>query len=287
MNKQGCYLCSSDKYTRRQGSVRDNPEIKILECVDCGLVYLSTLNHITEDHYESSGMHDGERPDIDAWLKETQFDDERRYLFLKDQMTNKTILDFGCGIGGFLGYAKQSASTVAGVELEKALQSSFRKRQLNVFSNLEAIFETGNKYNLITAFHVVEHLSDPITILKKLSELLTEGGELIVEVPSSDDALLTFYNCKAFQNFTYWSQHLFLFNAATLTDLVKQAGLTINWIKHIQRYPLSNHLYWLSAGKPGGHQKWGVMNDHKLNAEYEYQLAAIGKTDTIIAGISK
>ena len=287
MNKQCCYLCSSDEYIFRQGGVRDNPEIKILECTDCGLVYLSTLNHITENHYESSGMHNGERPDIDAWLKDTQVDDERRYLFLKEQMTNKTILDFGCGIGGFLGYAKQSASAIAGVELEKALQPSFQKRALNVFSNLESTFETGNKYNLITAFHVVEHLSDPITVLKELSGLLADGGELIVEVPSSDDALLTFYNCKAFQNFTYWSQHLFLFNAATLTDLVKQAGLNVNWIKHIQRYPLSNHLYWLSTGKPGGHQKWGVMNDHKLNAEYENQLGAIGKTDTIIIGISK
>jgi len=287
MSKQGCYLCGSNKYITRNGSVRDNSEIKILECKDCGLVYLSTLNHITEDHYESSGMHNGEKPDIDAWLKETQVDDERRYLFLKDKMTNKKILDFGCGIGGFLGYAKQSASTVSGVELEEALQSSFRQRQLNVFSNIEATFETGNKYNLITAFHVVEHLSDPITILQKLSELLTDEGELIIEVPSSDDALLTIYNCKPFQNFTYWSQHLFLFNSHTLSDLINQAGLKINWIKHIQRYPLSNHLYWLSEGRPGGHQNWAVLNSKKLNAEYESQLAAIGKTDTIIAGILK
>jgi hypothetical protein len=110
---------------------------------------------------------------------------------------------------------------------------------------------------------------------------------MIIEVPNSDDALLTLYENYAFQNFTYWSQHLFLFNAKNMTDLIKQAGLKLNWIKHIQRYPLSNHLYWLSKNKPGGHKKWSFLNNKKLNAEYENQLASIGKTDTIIVGISK
>jgi 2-polyprenyl-3-methyl-5-hydroxy-6-metoxy-1,4-benzoquinol methylase len=281
-----CYLCGSVHNTMRPGSVRDDSTIKVYECDDCSLVFLSSLEHIKKGHYEESGMHDAE-PDIPAWLKETHSDDERRYHFMKAQMTNKSILDFGCGIGGFLDYAKQSALKIAGIELENALQPSFRERGLNVFSNLQDALEDGNRWNLITAFHVIEHLSDPRTILKELSTLLEKEGRLIIEVPSSDDALLTIYKSKPFQDFTYWSQHLFLFNAKTLKDLVKQAGLKINWIKHIQRYPLSNHLYWLANGKAGGHQKWGFMNNQRLNAEYESQLAALGKTDTIIAEISK
>lgn len=286
MSIHKCYLCGSKQYIIRSGSVRDNPEIKIIECVMCGLVYLSSFNHIKKDHYEESGMHDGPETDVHAWLKETQSDDERRYQFLKEQMSNKSILDFGCGAGGFIEYAKHSARKVAGIEIEKALQPSFKKRGLNVFSNLEAALENANKWDLITALHVVEHLSDPIKTLKELSSLLNEDGRLIVEVPSSDDALLTLYQNEPFQNFTYWSQHLFLFNAKTLTDLVKQTGLKISWIKHIQRYPLSNHLYWLTNGKPGGHQKWGFLNNRQINTAYESQLAAIGKTDTIIAEIS-
>ena len=72
-----------------------------------------------------------------------------------------------------------------------------------------------------------------------------------------------------------------------MTELIKQAGLKLNWTKHVQRYPLSNHLYWLAKGRPGGHQKWDFLDNIKLNAEYENQLALIGKTDTIIVGISK
>ena len=287
MKAQNCYLCGCEHYTTRPGSVRDNPMLKILECTNCNLVYLSSMEHIGDMHYEKSGMHNGELPDIDSWLKETLFDDSRRYNFIKDKITNKNILDFGCGIGGFLDCAKKSAATASGVELDLSLQESFENRDLKVFPNLLSAQKGKTKYDLITSFHVIEHLSNPISILKELAELLDENGEIIIEVPNSDDVLLTLYNCKSFQNFTYWSQHLFLFNSHTLARLIKQAGLKLTWIKHIQRYPLSNHLYWLSEEKPSGDKKWNFINNDKLNAEYENQLAAIGKTDTIIAGISK
>jgi len=286
MCELSCYLCNSKEYTIRSGSVRDNPKIKILECEDCGLVYLSSVNHIDNDHYENSGMHDGESPDINAWLKETATDDERRYQFLKEKLINSRVLDFGCGAGGFLERAQKTATKVAGVELESALQPSFNDRRLSVYSNLQSVIDSGEKYNLISVFHVVEHLSNPITVLKDLAQLLEKDGEIIVEVPSSNDVLLTLYNNVPFQNFTYWSQHLFLFNTATIQMLIKKSGLKVNWTKHIQRYPLSNHLYWLSKGELGGHKKWSFLNSIELNRQYEQQLAAIGMTDTIAIGIS-
>jgi len=279
-----CYLCHSDKYTVRPGSVRDNKDVNILECDNCGLVFLSSFDHIKRSHYEDSGMHDGNVLDIDKWLKATKEDDKRRYQFVKEKITNKTVLDFGCGIGGFLDMVKNSASKVAGVELEKALQSSFKQRKLNIYSDLSLVI---GKYDVITAFHVVEHLENPKDTLKQLSSFLTEGGEMIIEVPNSNDALLTLYENKPFQNFTYWSQHLFLFNEKTMSELIKQSGLKLNWIKHIQRYSISNHLYWLAKGKPGGHKVWDIMNNNKLDKEYERQLSSIGKTDTIIVGVSK
>ena len=74
------------------------------------------------------------------------------------------------------------------------------------------------------------------------------------------------YKNKAFQSFTYWSQHLYYFNAITLTKLCKLSGLKVESIKYIQRYPLSNHLYWLSEGLPGGHITWSdISTDHYFN----------------------
>jgi len=170
-----CYLCKNNKYSKRTGNVRDNPDIDILECEDCGLVYLSSLNHIQENHYKESGMHEDKVPDIDNWLKETEFDDKRRYEFVKEKMTNKTVLDFGCGIGGFLDLAKKSASSISGIELERALQPSFKQRGLDVFKDLAAAQTANKKYDIITAFHVVEHLQDPVSVLSQLSQVLAGG----------------------------------------------------------------------------------------------------------------
>jgi len=286
MSQQNCYLCGSNKYIIRPGVVRDNPEIKVLECVDCELVYLSSFKHIDVNHYEESGIHDGNKPDIELWLKETQDDDLRRYQFVKNKLINKNVMDFGCGIGGFLNHAKLLANKAVGIELEKALQPSFKERGLMVYPSLQSAQSCGEKWDLITSFHVIEHLSNPREMLVELSKLLGLDGEIIIEVPNSDDALLTLYENKEFQNFTYWSQHLFLFNAKTLSELIKQANLKVKWIKHVQRYSLSNHLYWMSKGAPGGHKKWCHMNNDRLDSEYESMLAANGKTDTITACIS-
>ena len=156
-----CYLCHSDKYSMRPGNVRDNKNIDVLECDNCGLVCLSSLDHIQDKHYEESGMHDYNEPNIANWLKETESDDKRRYVFLKEKIENKNVLDFGCGVGGFLGIAKKSSRKISGVELEKALQPSFQERGLNVFSDLKEAKEQPEKYDVITSFHVFEHLKDP------------------------------------------------------------------------------------------------------------------------------
>ena len=284
-----CYLCGNTEFNTRPGSVRDNASLEVLECSSCGLVFLSSFDHIKEDFYENSDMHGEEMLDIEAWLKETAWDDERRFQYLKAVLPNRRLLDFGCGAGGFLLNAQELAATTHGVEPEIRLSNHYQSHGLTVFQNLSDISTDirGGGYDIITMFHVLEHIPDSKAILDELSELLADNGQIIVEVPNADDVLLTMYNNKPFSHFTYWSCHLFLYTAKTLQILFDQMSLKVNYIKQIQRYPLSNHLYWLANGKPGGHQKWHFLDSPELRAAYEKQLAAIGKCDTIMASISK
>lgn len=281
-----CYLCGSVSHHVRPGSVRDNAGLKVLECDDCGLVYLSSFDHIRPSHYAESGMHDGTPIPVEDWLRESGADDERRFCSLKQMLVDRKVLDFGCGAGGFLLKARNVAAVAEGIEPELRLQTHFGKAGLRVHTQLDALATPGTRrFDVITAFHVVEHLPDPRAMLTRLASLLEKGGELVIEVPNSDDALLTLYACEAFTHFTYWSQHLFLFNPGTLSDLVRQAGLAMRWMKQVQRYPLSNHLYWLSQGKPGGHQKWAFIDSRALDEAYGAQLAAMERCDTLLAGI--
>ena len=280
-----CYLCNSKSFKIRDGKVRDNDTLSIYECNNCSLVFLSNEEHIKSRYYEDSNMSEG--LSIAEWINETSIDDDRRFEFVKEMIVNKDIVDFGSGAGGYLLKAKNIAKSIVGIELDKKIKNHYKDNNIDLVTDINTIKD--KYYDVITAFHVVEHLKDPIEILQLLVSKLKKGGKLIVEVPNSDDALLTIYKSKEFSEFTYWSPHLFLYNSNTLKLLFKKVrDCNIEFIKHIQRYPLSNHLYWLSNNKPGGHQKWGNFIDSpELTKSYEQQLASLGVTDTVIIQLVK
>ena len=279
-----CYLCSNDAFTIRKGVVRDNPSLKVVECIACGLVTLDSLQHMQSSHYESAATHvnDAASPEhasMESWLRFSERDDRRRFEALKPLLANRRVLDFGCGAGGFVKLSADVASSVAGVELERRVREHWGK-SLPIFGS---IADAGRDYDVITAFHVVEHLPDPRQTLHELAAPLARGGRLVVEVPSASDAMIQIYDSDPFQRFTYWSEHLFLFNAATMATLARQAGFRVVSVEQVQRYPLSNHLYWLSRGLPGGHRQWSFLDTPALTAAYADSLAAHGMCDTIVA----
>lgn len=279
-----CYLCNSNSFVEIKQGVRDNRELSVLKCNNCGLVTLNSFDHIHEKFYENSNMH-STKIEISDWLSQTKKDDDRRFSFLSEKIKNKNILDFGCGNGGFLLNAREIAKDVVGVEPEMQFKNFFKKQKIKVYNSLSDIHEI--RFNLISAFHVFEHLKDPLKTLKSLSPFLAEDGEIIIEVPNSDDVLLSLYKSTAFSEFTYWSQHLFLFNEKTLTDLISKSEFSINWIEQIQRYPISNHLYWLSNGLPNGHNIYSIFNNNKLNQEYSKVLKDEKMCDTLLLSIKK
>ncbi|HCD37161.1 MAG TPA: methyltransferase [Candidatus Omnitrophica bacterium] len=282
MSGYKCYLCGCAESKKRPGKVRDSASLEIRECCSCGLVFLSSFEHIKKNFYQDSKMHAAPL-DTAASCRATRTDDLRRFHFLSAAIENREVLDFGCGNGGFLRKANKLAARADGLEIERGLKKHHKELGLNVSDSLTGL---KGKYDLITAFHVIEHIADPVAKLKKLARLLKDSGEIIVEVPSSADAMLTLFQSKAFSEFTYWSCHLYLFNSSTLGLLAQKAGLRVNYIKHIQRYPVSNHLHWLSKGVPGGHQKWSFLDSPELHAAYEKQLASLGATDTVVASFS-
>lgn len=281
-----CYLCGSTDRIQRTGRVRDNPDQPIWECRSCGLVYLGYAETRGSDFYADSGMHGSEVPDPRAWLRESEQDDHRRARFLANKIVGRHVLDFGCGAGGFLAQIKPVAAGVAGIEPERRLAGHFQSLGIPVHTGPDAL-PADSRFDIVTAFHVVEHLPDPRQTLGELAGLLKgDRSELIVEVPAASDALLTLYGSKPFSEFTYWSCHLYLFNADSLRRLGEQAGLKVNFIRQFQRYPLSNHLHWLATGRPGGHQTWSFLDTPELEQAYESSLAALGLCDTLIASFS-
>jgi len=277
-----CYICNNKKSTKVKGTVRDIPELAILKCTRCGLVYLENFDHITDSYYENSEMNDN--GSLRAY-EESCFDNDLwRVNKYKSLFRNKTVLDFGSGLGGFITGMLKYAATF-GCELDPAWKDVNGDIGSWMYEDINEIPD--NHFDYITLFHVLEHIKDPKTLLKKLTPKLKKNGTMIIEVPNADDALLSLYDCKAFQNFTYWGCHLYLFNQSNLGRLIKQSKLKCSYIAQTQRYPLSNHMYWLAKGKPGGHKIWQCLDNQEPSEWYENRLAKIGKCDTLVAYVKK
>ncbi len=276
-----CYLCGSTDAEIIHRGTRDNPKIDVMKCNRCGLVYLSESMHEIDDFYKYSGMWGGKQVPIEALRNETYEDDYRRFKEIRRITENRVVLDFGCGFGGFLKLVSNSEKKY-GIELEDVPREVINREGICCFSSIEdAEANMEEKADVITLFHVLEHLKDPIDILKRLRKMKKPGGRIIIEVPNADDALLSLYDCKEFADFTYWSPHLYLFTNETLRAVAEKAGLNRIYIGQIQRFPLSNTLYWLSKGKPGGHKTWEHLTDTRTDEGYGMKLAEIGMADTI------
>ena len=282
-----CYLCSSNKIKTIHKGCRDNDGVDVCECLDCGLVLLNTFDHIMDVFYKEGNMRNGKNKiDVSTWIEISQRGDLRRYENLKNRIKDKKVLDFGSGAGGFCKLVKKTTDKIYGLEPDEETKAIYKDFDITCFKNTDEISEN-LKFDFITSFHVFEHLPDPVSTLKELSNYLKEDGKIIIEYPSSNDALLSLYGSKSFANFTHWSCHLMLFNKKTSRMMVEKADLNVDIIKGVQRYPLSNHMYWLANDKPGGHEKWLFLNEKDINKMYEKILDEQDMCDTIWLEVSK
>ena len=274
-----CQLCGNRNIQLLHKGTRDNPNVNVLKCMECGLIFLSTFEHIHNGFYENSKMRVG-TINKNTWEMVSAKDNERRVHDLGDTIRDKDVLDFGCGEGGFIYYAGEEAKSICGIELDRMVREMLVKEK--GYCIWESFNQCNRNFDIITLFHVIEHLEHPQIILDECRKHLNPGGKIIIETPNADDALLNIYHSDAFADFTYWSPHIFLYNIHNLETLAQKSGFNVVWSGQIQRYPLANHLYWLSEGKPGGQFVYEFLNDKEINEQYEKVLAANNACDTLM-----
>ena len=208
-------------------------------------------------------------------------DDYRRVNQFSKKLKNKDILDFGCGWGGFLRNIKNYKS-LSGVELRKEC-INFIKNNIKKIDVSDNINSFDKKFDIITMFHVLEHIPYQTEILKVLKSKLKNKGKIIIEVPHAEDFLILQEELKEFKNFTFWSEHLILHTYKSLKSILLKSGFKNVNIQYYQRYNFSNHLGWFLKRKPGGHNFYKEIVSDKLNSSYCENLIKLGQTDTLIA----
>ncbi|MBT5399793.1 methyltransferase domain-containing protein [bacterium] len=101
--------------------------------------------------------------------------------------------------------------------------------------------EHPKKPDLITSFHVLEHLPYQLQSLIEFRNALVDEGKIIIEVPHAQDFLIQSVDLPEFRKFTFWSEHLVLHTKESLEALLKKAGFNKIEVFGYQRYGFTNH----------------------------------------------
>ena len=135
-------------------------------------------------------------------------------------------LEVGLGPGWMLSALRKRGWKVIGTE--RILQSISHLRgedSLPVFiGGLEAI-KAVQRFDLIILFHVLEHLSDPVEVIKRCADLLKPGGTLVVSVPNFDSWQARIAKEKWYHLDV--PRHLYHFSPQSLTSLLRGAGFEV------------------------------------------------------------
>jgi SAM-dependent methyltransferase len=159
-------------------------------CEGCGLVFLNPFPSEDQlaERYGPGGAWAMARPDetlapapdvapgTGTWPR--VFDAIRDELDVTRPPAGARVLDFGCGRGKFLDVLRSRGWDTFGIE--PAMSTAFERHQ-----RLDVIPATPD-FDLVIANHVLEHVTDPLTLLRQFAAATRPGGHLLVAVPRLD-----------------------------------------------------------------------------------------------------
>lgn len=140
----------------------------------------------------------------------------------------KSVLDLGCRTGDFLMHFDKSIIR-DGVELAKPYASIGRERGLNIFDCKLEDVNFDNKYDIVSAYAILEHLVDPIEFLNNLDGLVSENGLLVILIPSHENLkrfLIDNYSNVRWHMYSP-PEHLNFFSKKFLDQYLQNKGFTL------------------------------------------------------------
>jgi 2-polyprenyl-3-methyl-5-hydroxy-6-metoxy-1,4-benzoquinol methylase len=221
------FLRCSDRFDKPK-----NKKYSLTICLGCGLVYLNPRPDEQDiaDSYQSEDYD----PFISTLAQRSIKD--RLYAVLRDRVLDwkkklintlitpgSHVLDIGCGTGEFLG-ALNGNYTVVGIEPEpKAAHWAAKRFGFKVhIGDFNKAYSQLEQYDLITMWHSLEHIPEPLKTLNNINNCLNDNGWLLIALPNfrSLDARL-YRSCWVAYDAP---RHLWHFSKSQLVQICNKAG---------------------------------------------------------------
>lgn len=171
--------CKDHTVSKETFSLRYDPKTEML--------ITEPIPHDLEKYYESEDYishTDSNKSLLDKIYQAVKHLNIRFKLNLIHSYTgpNKKLLDVGAGTGDFLVAAQKKGWTILGVEPNKNAIEKAKAKKITLVPTLKSVAK--EKFDIITLWHVLEHLTDLDSQIANLVELLENKGSLIIAVPN-------------------------------------------------------------------------------------------------------
>lgn len=244
------------------------PMRRYVRCPTCALVYLSPRPMATavEDYYRES--YDDRYGLAEAGPERLPvFRSVFRHLSARCRVPGK-ILDIGCGDGAFLELCRVNGWTCTGLELskkaaERATRRGFRLLPMGWIEEGPHGGAQQERYDAITLINVLETVTDPSSMLRRVRASLMPGGIMMIRVSNGAFHLAVRRPVRWIGARYQQAFHLFVYSPMALSQLVRDAGFRIlsirnsvpsaglggssaGWLKRLP-WVVSGMLFWTVA----------------------------------------
>lgn len=258
------------------------PEARtVLRCGGCGVGFLSQAGRVDYDSAEYRELVDGSAsPERFYALHDPEQGDKLRILGA-ERLRNRVVADIGCGAGSFLDLAKGMASATLAIEPMRGYHSVLESKGHRPFSYCADVSkEWRGRVDVAVCFSVIEHVAEPVSLLRDIRHLLHPGGELLLSTPNLDDWMLELLP-EDYGAFFFRTVHTWYFDGGSLQALASAAGFADCTVEYVHRFDLSNALLWLRDRRPSGQAALAVAPP--VDAAFCRWLESAGRADYIYA----
>jgi len=170
------------------------------------------------------------------------------HLLKHNQSFNRLkVLDIGCFTGEFLYQVQQKGAEVFGIELQGDAVKIANQRLSGRVVQGNILTDTpfpDAHFDIVTLSGVIEHVTDPICLLRKSTELLDPGGFLVIESPDASSLWARIMK-KIWPPFTP-VEHIHLFSHRSLCLILNRLGFTVPTIKRHWKKLTFTYVYEMS-----------------------------------------
>ena len=206
-----CTLISCEDFDENITEIQD----------ECGDLYGS--NYWKEQMVKMAGE-DSLDGLVDCYLR------ERALYWLKTvlryRLPGVKSMELGCGLGQFSYLMKAGGYQQTAMELSPEIVA-FIHNNLNVQVIQGTSEQLDGSYDIIEAFDVIEHVTDPVEFIQQIGHHLSEGGLLCLQTPCYDETL-SYAQMQTqkprFEGLMVEDEHIFLFSRKAMTKLLNEMG---------------------------------------------------------------